>query len=42
LLPLLIQAIKQEWIALPRAIMMKQAPKRIKLCIANAGQMTKY
>jgi transposase len=44
-LPLLIQAIKQEWIAMPRAMMMNLAhsmPKRIKLCMANGGQMTKY
>jgi transposase len=44
-LPLLIQAIKQEWNSLPRAMMMKLAhfmPKRIKLCMANGGQMTKY
>jgi transposase len=45
LLPQLIQSIKQEWIALPRSLMMKLAhsmPNRIKLCIENSGQMTKY
>jgi hypothetical protein len=44
-LPQLIQAIKQEWIALPRSLMLKLAhsmPNRIKLCMANSGQMTKY
>jgi transposase len=44
-LPQLIQAIKQEWIPLPRSMMVKLAhsmPNRIKLCMENSGQMTKY
>jgi hypothetical protein len=40
-LPLLIQAFRHQWIALPRALMMmlaKSIPNGIKLCIKNKGQ----
>jgi transposase len=44
-LPLLIKAIKVTWVTLPRSLMVKLAhsmPNRIKLCLENSGQMTKY
>jgi transposase len=44
-LPLLIKAIKMMWVALPKSLMVKLAhsmPTRMKLCIENGGQMTKY
>ena len=44
-LPLLIRAIKELWVTLPRPLMLKLAhsmPSRIKKCLENGGQMTKY
>ncbi len=44
-LPLLIKAVKMMWVALPKPLMVKLAhdmPTRIKQCIENIGQMTKY
>jgi transposase len=44
-LPLLIKAIKEIWVTLPKPLMIKLAhsmPSRIKLCLENGGQMTKY
>jgi transposase len=43
-LPLLIRAIKELWVKLPKDLMVKLAhsmPVRIKMCLENAGQMTK-
>ncbi len=44
-LSLLIRAIKELWVTLPRPLMLKLAhsmPSRIKKCLENGGQMTKY
>ncbi len=44
-LPLLIRAIKEIWVTLPKLLMLKLAhsmPSRIQKCLENVGQMTKY
>ena len=44
-LPLLIKAIKEIWVTLPKPLMLKLAhsmPSRIQKCLENVGQMTKY
>jgi transposase len=44
-LPLLNKAIKEIWVTLPKSLMIKLArsmPTRIKMCLENAGQKTKY
>jgi hypothetical protein len=45
LLPLLIRAIKELWVTLPRPPLLKLAhsmPSRIKKCLENSGHFTKY
>ncbi len=45
MLPLLIKAIKEIWVTLPKPLMVKLAhsmPTRINMFMESAGQMTKY
>jgi hypothetical protein len=44
-LSLLMKAIKENWVTLPKHLMVKLAhsmPTRIQKCMENVGQMTKY